>query len=194
VGATVWHVSIRRDGLLDRMIPPQDQSEASGNNNKKSKHKGALQSRGRRCNSVGSKLRQPAAVDMRGYVHGPGFVCHATGRNRWFAGRRARQYGRLELPKHKSCQLSRHHDSGCYLVNALDDSRREGAILLGDPRGSRSEFEIPHITKAYTIRLCSSNWRGASATGLASLMPWAPTSVLVNRWRGVRRRSISASR
>ena len=24
VGATVWHVAIRRDGLLDRMIPPQD--------------------------------------------------------------------------------------------------------------------------------------------------------------------------
>jgi len=28
VGATVWHVAIRRDGLLDRMIPPQDQSGA----------------------------------------------------------------------------------------------------------------------------------------------------------------------
>jgi cytochrome b561 len=26
VGATVWHVAVRRDGLLDRMIPPQDQS------------------------------------------------------------------------------------------------------------------------------------------------------------------------
>ena len=26
VGATVWHVAIRRDGLLNRMIPPQDQS------------------------------------------------------------------------------------------------------------------------------------------------------------------------
>jgi cytochrome b561 len=25
VGATVWHVAIRRDGLLSRMIPPQDQ-------------------------------------------------------------------------------------------------------------------------------------------------------------------------
>ena len=24
VGATVWHVAIRRDGLLDRMLPPQD--------------------------------------------------------------------------------------------------------------------------------------------------------------------------
>ena len=28
VGATVWHVAIRRDGLLSRMIPPQDQSGA----------------------------------------------------------------------------------------------------------------------------------------------------------------------
>jgi cytochrome b561 len=28
VGATVWHVAIRRDRLLDRMIPPQDQSGA----------------------------------------------------------------------------------------------------------------------------------------------------------------------
>src|ERR1700679_2433031 len=28
VGATVWHVAIRRDGLLDRMIPPQDQGGA----------------------------------------------------------------------------------------------------------------------------------------------------------------------
>jgi cytochrome b561 len=28
VGATVWHVAIRRDGLLDRMIPPQDQNGA----------------------------------------------------------------------------------------------------------------------------------------------------------------------
>jgi cytochrome b561 len=28
VGATVWHVAIRRDGLLNRMIPPQDQSGA----------------------------------------------------------------------------------------------------------------------------------------------------------------------
>ena len=26
VGATVWHVAIRRDGLLNRMLPPQDQS------------------------------------------------------------------------------------------------------------------------------------------------------------------------
>jgi hypothetical protein len=26
VGATVWHVAIRRDGLLDRMIPLQDRS------------------------------------------------------------------------------------------------------------------------------------------------------------------------
>ena len=26
VGATVWHVAIRRDGLLSRMIPPQDRS------------------------------------------------------------------------------------------------------------------------------------------------------------------------
>ena len=26
VGATVWHVAIRRDGLLDRMLPPQDRS------------------------------------------------------------------------------------------------------------------------------------------------------------------------
>ena len=26
VGATVWHVAIRRDGLLNRMIPPQDRS------------------------------------------------------------------------------------------------------------------------------------------------------------------------
>lgn len=26
VAGTVWHVAIRRDGLLDRMIPPQDQS------------------------------------------------------------------------------------------------------------------------------------------------------------------------
>ena len=26
VGATVWHVAIRRDGLLNRMIPPQDQN------------------------------------------------------------------------------------------------------------------------------------------------------------------------
>jgi hypothetical protein len=143
MGATVWHVSIRQDGLLDRMIPPQDQSEASGNNNKKSKHKRALQSRGRRCNSVGSKLRQ-AAVDMRGYVHGPGFVRHATGRNRWFAGRRARQYGRLGLPKHKSGQLYWHRDSGCYLVNVLDSPRREGAILLGDPvdRGRSSKYLI----------------------------------------------------
>jgi cytochrome b561 len=24
VGATVWHVAIRRDGLLNRMLPPQD--------------------------------------------------------------------------------------------------------------------------------------------------------------------------
>jgi cytochrome b561 len=30
VGATVWHVAIRRDGLLDRMIPPQDQSGRFG--------------------------------------------------------------------------------------------------------------------------------------------------------------------
>jgi cytochrome b561 len=28
VGATLWHVAIRRDGLLDRMIPPQDQSRS----------------------------------------------------------------------------------------------------------------------------------------------------------------------
>jgi cytochrome b561 len=26
VGATVWHVAIRRDGLLSRMLPPQDRS------------------------------------------------------------------------------------------------------------------------------------------------------------------------
>ena len=26
VAATVWHVAIRRDGLLSRMIPPQDRS------------------------------------------------------------------------------------------------------------------------------------------------------------------------
>ncbi len=26
LGATVWHVAIRRDGLLSRMLPPQDQS------------------------------------------------------------------------------------------------------------------------------------------------------------------------
>jgi cytochrome b561 len=26
VGATLWHVAIRRDGLLSRMIPPQDRS------------------------------------------------------------------------------------------------------------------------------------------------------------------------
>jgi cytochrome b561 len=26
VGATIWHVAIRRDGLLSRMIPPQDRS------------------------------------------------------------------------------------------------------------------------------------------------------------------------
>jgi cytochrome b561 len=30
VGATVWHVAIRRDGLLNRMIPPQDQSGSFG--------------------------------------------------------------------------------------------------------------------------------------------------------------------
>ena len=30
VGATVWHVAIRRDGLLSRMIPPQDQSRSFG--------------------------------------------------------------------------------------------------------------------------------------------------------------------
>jgi cytochrome b561 len=28
VGATVWHVAIRRDGLLNRVIPPQDHSGA----------------------------------------------------------------------------------------------------------------------------------------------------------------------
>jgi cytochrome b561 len=28
VGATLWHVAIRRDGLLNRMIPPQDQSRS----------------------------------------------------------------------------------------------------------------------------------------------------------------------
>ncbi len=31
VGATVWHVAIRRDGLLNRMLPPQDQAEALAN-------------------------------------------------------------------------------------------------------------------------------------------------------------------
>jgi cytochrome b561 len=30
VGATVWHVAIRRDGLLNRMIPPQNQSGSFG--------------------------------------------------------------------------------------------------------------------------------------------------------------------
>ena len=30
MGATVWHVAIRRDGLLSRMIPPQDQSGSFG--------------------------------------------------------------------------------------------------------------------------------------------------------------------
>jgi cytochrome b561 len=33
VGATVWHVAIRRDGLLSRMIPPQDQSGSFSDSN-----------------------------------------------------------------------------------------------------------------------------------------------------------------
>jgi cytochrome b561 len=33
VGATVWHVAIRRDGLLSRMLPPQDQSGSFGDAN-----------------------------------------------------------------------------------------------------------------------------------------------------------------
>jgi hypothetical protein len=80
------------------------------------------------------------AVDVRGYTDGPRLVRHAARRNSWSAGRRApsggsirRQYSRLGLPEHKSGQLSRHHDSGCYLVDALDDSRCQGAVLLGNP-------------------------------------------------------------
>jgi cytochrome b561 len=30
VAATVWHVAIRRDGLLNRMLPPQDQNGSFG--------------------------------------------------------------------------------------------------------------------------------------------------------------------
>jgi hypothetical protein len=43
------------------------------------------------------------------------------------------QYSGLGLPEHKSGQLSRHHDSDCYLVNTLDNPRCAGAILFGDP-------------------------------------------------------------
>ena len=69
----------------------------------------------------------------------------------------------LGLPDHRDPEfLSRHYNSGCYLGDALDVARREGAILFGDA-GDRD------LCRQYSIQCASVVQSGSvRAIGLTS--------------------------
>jgi hypothetical protein len=96
--------------------------------------------RGRNADQIDNRGGSRRAVDVYGDIDGTRRVCDATGGNpgaRRGCTPAARpvffQYGGLGLSEHKSHPLSRHHDSNCRLVDALDAPRRKGADPHGDP-------------------------------------------------------------